>query len=150
MSGKILDHQRFYISVKGLVFYGDKFLILKRSTNSQGQSGFWEFPGGRLEFGENAKEGLKREIFEETGLQIDVAFPIGSWEIIKNDSSHILGLTFLARTDNYNVVLSEEHTQFQWINKEEISNYKVFPKMLEEVEEWNWFNINNELDIKKI
>ncbi len=33
---------------------------------------FWNVPGGGMQFGQNAKENLKREFYEETGLTIDV------------------------------------------------------------------------------
>ena len=55
---------RYFIAVKGLVFDGDKFLIIKRSAMARSENGFWELPGGRLEFGETPEIALHREIQE--------------------------------------------------------------------------------------
>ena len=58
----------FYrVSVKGLFVKNGKILLLKESKKLSGK---WELPGGGLNFGEEAHDGLKREIEEETGIKI--------------------------------------------------------------------------------
>jgi 8-oxo-dGTP diphosphatase len=58
----------FYpVSVKGLFVKDGKILILKESEE---MGGAWELPGGGLDFGEDIRAGLRREIEEETGLQV--------------------------------------------------------------------------------
>jgi 8-oxo-dGTP diphosphatase len=44
-------------------------LLTRRHQNSH-QGGFWEFPGGKLEAGEDLAAALRREIFEEIALEI--------------------------------------------------------------------------------
>lgn len=55
--------------VKCIIKYGDKYLILRRATNTPGE-GSWDLPGGHLEEGETPLEGIKREVFEETSLRL--------------------------------------------------------------------------------
>lgn len=141
MSGTQLTDKHFYVAVKALLFYNNKFLILKRSKKSNGEFGFWEFPGGRLEFFEDPMDGLKREIQEEAGVDIDIKFPLGVWDHKRNNDMHVIGITFLAKAISDEIVLSDEHLEYKWITKEEFADYKVFPKMLEEIDEWNWDNI---------
>ena len=46
-------------------------MLIKRTTEARGDYYHWEFPGGRLEFGESPMQALKREINEETGLEVE-------------------------------------------------------------------------------
>ena len=65
--------------VQAVVFVGGKILVLKKRDLRLKES-FWRLPKGKLEKGENAKEGLKREIKEETGLgKIEIARKVFSY-----------------------------------------------------------------------
>ena len=48
----------------------DKILIIKRSEREHHESGKWEFPGGKLDEGQDLNNALEREVLEETGLFI--------------------------------------------------------------------------------
>src|SRR5690625_6817538 len=53
----------------------NKFLICQRSKEMKLPLK-WEFPGGKIEEGEDKKECLKREVKEELGLNIEVLAPL--------------------------------------------------------------------------
>ncbi len=55
----------------GILFHDDQIFIQKRLENDI-WGGLWEFPGGRLEEGEQADEAMVREFLEETELQVEV------------------------------------------------------------------------------
>ncbi len=57
--------------VAGVIFRGEKLLLHQR-RKGDALEGTWEFPGGKVEEGEGPREALKREIREETGLEIEV------------------------------------------------------------------------------
>jgi 8-oxo-dGTP diphosphatase len=58
----------FYrLSIKGLYVQDRKVLLIKDGPNLSGQ---WELPGGGLDFGEDIRSGLEREIEEEMGLDV--------------------------------------------------------------------------------
>ena len=59
------------IVLTGILKDNDEFLVVKRSENDDLYPGAWEFPGGHLEKGETLKEGLKRELFEEIGFNLE-------------------------------------------------------------------------------
>ena len=59
----------------GLVFKDGKLLIAKRPENSH-LGGMWEFPGGKLEFGESYEICLKREIKEELGVKLKLVMSL--------------------------------------------------------------------------
>ena len=70
-----MENIRFHITVKGIVVYHQKVLLMKRVRPSTDGLGYWELPGGGLEYGETPNDALKRELKEETGLLIDVVKP---------------------------------------------------------------------------
>jgi 8-oxo-dGTP pyrophosphatase MutT (NUDIX family) len=55
----------------GLVYREGRYLIARRNPGVH-LAGFWEFPGGKCEPGETLEECLRRELFEELGIRIDV------------------------------------------------------------------------------
>jgi ADP-ribose pyrophosphatase YjhB (NUDIX family) len=62
--------ERPVVGVGAIVVSGGRVLIVKRRFEPL--AGRWSLPGGTLEVGETLEAGVAREIFEETGLRIDV------------------------------------------------------------------------------
>ncbi|RUA34959.1 MAG: NUDIX hydrolase [Bacteroidetes bacterium] len=80
------------VRVGGILIEDNKVLLLKH--DSVGKKDYlWSPPGGGMEFGENAEENLKREFFEETGLQIKVDELLFINEFI-NNKIHAIELFF--------------------------------------------------------
>jgi 8-oxo-dGTP diphosphatase len=67
--------QHKHVGVYALTINDDCVLLIKKARGPY--VGKWDLPGGGLEFGENALEGLSREVFEETGLTIQEKKLIG-------------------------------------------------------------------------
>lgn len=112
------------IVLTGILKDHDEFLIVKRNENDDLYPGAWEFPGGHLEFGETLKEGLKRELFEEIGFEGDFQ-PIIThyYDEVKTKNEelvHNLEIDFIINVykSNINVKLSNEHTDYKWVNKD--------------------------------
>ena len=80
-----MENIRFHITVKGIVVYHQKVLLMKRVRPSTDGLGYWELPGGGLEYGETPNDALKRELKEETGLLIDVVKPAYTFTKIRED-----------------------------------------------------------------
>lgn len=110
---------RFHITVKGICVYNGKTLIMKRVRPSTDGLGYWELPGGGLEHGETPHEALKRELREETGLKIKIIKPIYTFTAIREDYQTV-GIGFLAIPEDDHVHISEEHTDYKWVNEEEL------------------------------
>lgn len=110
---------RFHITVKGICVYNGKTLIMKRVRPSTDGLGYWELPGGGLEYGETPHEALKRELREETGLKIKIIKPIYTFTAIREDYQTV-GIGFLAIPEDDHVHISEEHTDYKWVNEEEL------------------------------
>jgi len=65
--------QRQVLLVKGVVEYRDKILLVKRKLEGFEEAhGKWEFPGGKIDIGEDPEDAVIREVKEETGYDVEV------------------------------------------------------------------------------
>jgi 8-oxo-dGTP diphosphatase len=114
--------KEFGIATKAIIKNKDnKFLVILKSDIEEINPNEIDLPGGRLKFGENFEDGLKRETMEELGITIEIMRLSRVWTLIKNDL-HLVGLTFLANYVSGDIKLSQEHINFQWISKKDILN----------------------------
>jgi len=112
------------IACKAIIVKNDKILLMRESAahDTNFKAGRYQFPGGRIEPGEAFQDGLKREIREETGLEIGIGEPlfVGEWfPVIKDVPQQIVGIFFLCNAEATAVKLSEEHDDYKWVNLEE-------------------------------
>ena len=113
------------IHVAAAVIYNElgQILIAKRPDDKH-QGGKWEFPGGKLDTGETAKQALKRELDEELGIQIIDSQPLISIQHDYGDKSVLL--------DVFSVTLfsgkayGKEGQLVQWVGVDELPQYN-FP-----------------------
>lgn len=75
-----------------VVIESDGKILLAKSKKPPVE-GMWILPGGGVEFGENAKDAAKREIKEETGLEIEVGDLITTYELIRENMNRIIFIT---------------------------------------------------------
>lgn len=111
------------IILTGIIKCNDDFLIVKRSSDDNFLPGVWEFPGGHLEDGEILLEGLKRELFEEVGIEFELSNSkiVNFYDQIKK-KKYKLEIDFLIELNNKNlkIKLSSEHEDYKWIKKDSI------------------------------
>lgn len=110
-----------------------KYLILFRSfqTDPKPDKEYWDIPGGRINIGFSLVENLKREVMEETGLEMnDQPKLIYAQDILKG--KHVVRLTYTGFGDG-EVKLSKEHSQYRWLTLKEIKNFNLMDSYLKEV-----------------
>lgn len=78
----------------------------------------WEFPGGKLESGEDGKEAIVREIKEELSAEIRVVEHLTTVEYQYTTFSIIL-IAYLCEVTSGNLMISE-HVAARWLSKEEL------------------------------
>lgn len=115
-------NNNFHVTVKGVLIKNDEILLVKRTTPSSDGFGYWELPGGGVDFGESPEQALIREFNEETGLQIEIQKPIYTFTTIR-ENYQTIGIGFLISCPNKNVVLSDEHTDYQYVNIQNIHQF---------------------------
>lgn len=114
---------------KAIVRKGDNYLIGLRSKNAKYFPLHWDFPGGRLEPGEDPFTGITREVKEETGLNIKPLKIIDVYEFDldgKGENTHRFTI-YSTKIISGDVKLSEEHVEQRWATKDEISKLKIEP-----------------------
>jgi len=108
------EHKLFRVNQSAILQNNDgETLILKGPD-------FWELPGGRLKEDESPFQGILREIREETGIEecnIDRVV-----HLRLSDSMNTYIVTFFCSTIEKDIMLSDKHTNFKWINRNTIND----------------------------
>ena len=105
------------ISTVGALIYNSAREVLMIRT--QKWSGLWGIPGGKIKYGESSVDALRREIKEETDLDIDdiqfvlVQDCIHSKEFYRE--AHFLLLNYTCQARGGTVKLNEEAEEFRWV-----------------------------------
>lgn len=128
---------QFYLAVKGIIRRPDgKILVLKRSATDDHLPEAWETVGGGMDREESPQDALAREIREETGLTASVSEPFHVFTFRKQTGEFKVGITFLCDTEDDTVTLSEEHSDYRWINPQEFADLPSVPSLYDEIAEY--------------
>ena len=100
--------QKIGMGVKSIIIKDNKYLDLIKPNGDS------DLPGGRVEPGENLKDSLRREILEETGLEVEIKEPVARWSFKKNSKLIVIGVTYLCEYLGGEVKLSDEHVGYCW------------------------------------
>ncbi|HSX58477.1 MAG TPA: NUDIX domain-containing protein [Candidatus Saccharimonadales bacterium] len=115
---------------KALIFNSQgKFLIIKRSSTAPANAQKWDLPGGEIEIGEDPEEATRREIKEETHLEVADLTPYDVESHINNRGEFWVSVAYKTTTKQELVKLSFEHDEFRWVTKEEFSGFDSTPKI---------------------
>lgn len=104
------------VSVAGVVVSDDgRALLIQRRDNHR-----WEPPGGVLELGESIDDGLRREVREETGLDVE---PVALTGVYKNMKRGIVALVFRCKAVGGQLNVSDETEAFRWASEAEVTEF---------------------------
>ena len=104
-----MPYQLFEVGQKTFIDRDGSLLIVFRADN-----GLFDFPGGRIDEGESdLVAALKREVREETALEIEVGGPFATW-LGRGDTVYLVGYRCCYVSGE--VTLSEEHGAYRWVD----------------------------------
>ncbi len=114
-----------------------KVLLTKRADN-----GLWCLPGGKMESGETIEECCRREVMEETGLEVRLKRLIGVYSnrdllVVYRDGNkaQIIVLSFEAEIIGGELGLSDETTAFGYFSMDEIQTMPMHGRHQQRVED---------------
>ena len=113
-------------AVGALILNPEGNIFLMKSHKWHGK---YVIPGGHIELGETIEEALKREVKEETNLDVyDIEFLIFQ-EFIYGKSfwkkDHFIFFDYLCRFDSSNAILNEEAEEYTWVSVDDALNLPV-------------------------
>lgn len=103
-----------------LISAAEQVLMLKRSDYVDKYAGQWDLPGGHIQVGENFNVGMKREVKEETGLDVGKCTFVS-----KIDNLHF----YCCSCPEKPIKLSHEHTHFRFFSKKDLDPNNKFERM---------------------
>ena len=136
-----------YLVVTGILDKDNKFLITKRANWEKAFPGRWSVPGGKMEALDyllrekdtphhwyNVFEDLlRREVKEETNLEIDNIGYVTSMVYIRPDNIPCIIVSLYADPKNQEIKLCPALTEYAWVDLEEAKKYDLIEGIYEEL-----------------
>jgi 8-oxo-dGTP diphosphatase len=131
-----------------IIHKNGKYLIVRRSPDKDVFPNRWHVPGGGLEMEDYintpkttpdawyyaVQNSLKREIKEETGLEVGKLNYLLDLVFIRPDGIPVVTLSYYCDWKSGDVKLNEENVDYKWVSFEEAKNYDLIEGILEEIE----------------
>ena len=123
----IIDHKNLKIVVSIALINNENEVLLSKRPEKKHLSGFWEFPGGKVEEGETPQKALVREVKEELNIDINdkCIAPLSFSEFDYNNFQLLLLLYICRRWDG--VPMSMENNKLEWVKPNMLRDYKMPP-----------------------
>ncbi|MBO0782684.1 MAG: NUDIX domain-containing protein [Ktedonobacteraceae bacterium] len=95
----IPGHDYIGVGIGAMVFNRDgRVFLAQRGAKAWNERGTWEFPGGKVSFGETLARAITREFQEEYGMRIEIIELLGVTDhILVEEQQHWISPTFIAR-----------------------------------------------------
>ncbi|MDA1311937.1 MAG: NUDIX hydrolase [Acidobacteria bacterium] len=111
------------IGVGAVILENDAVLLVRRGNEPL--KGIWSIPGGALELGENLIDGVRREVREETGLEIDVGEIVEIFERITRDDRgeiryHYVLADYICRPIGGTLAAADDAAEVRWFTPSEL------------------------------
>lgn len=135
-----MDKKTIFV-FKGIIFDNQKRVLIdnRKEKILDDADGKWEVPGGKIEFGETPEEAVKREVFEETGYNVNVKkiVPFSNVAIWDYPEFKQHTVVFYYECE----LLNSEHknqnddkiNNYKWIDVGDLSKYNFLPGNIEAI-----------------
>ncbi|HEX3879851.1 MAG TPA: NUDIX hydrolase [Bryobacteraceae bacterium] len=136
-----LDDRRYprrpMLGVGALIFDGQRILMAQRGK--QPLMGWWSLPGGALETGELLADAVKREVREETGLEIEPVELFEIFERIMRDETgvaeyHYVLIDYICRISGGVLQAGDDVCRVEWVERADLPKLQITEGTLSVIE----------------
>lgn len=116
---------QFTIGAFGIIFDEQKRVLLVHRRDYD----LWNLPGGTLEDFESPANAVKREVREETGLEIEVSKLLG---VYNKENKNDMAFSFLCKVVSGEITLNDEADKIEYFDVNKLPSNTV-PKQVERI-----------------
>jgi 8-oxo-dGTP diphosphatase len=128
-----MTEPRPVVAVGGIVIHDGGLLMIRRGKEPN--LGLWSVPGGRVEPGEYLADACRREVREETGIEVEVGELAGIFEV--TGRPHYVILDFLASPiGSTEPVAADDAAAARWVPLGEVAALDCTPRFVELLTAW--------------
>ncbi len=107
-----------------MIVHRDRVLLVRRATEPL--KGEWSVPGGMLELGEKLRDGVRREVLEETGLKVEPDDVLDVFDSIFRDEHgrtqyHYVLIDYLCRLVSGEAKAGSDVSEVRWVQEDELA-----------------------------
>jgi len=116
------------LGVGALIIENGRILLVERGNAPL--MGFWSLPGGGVETGERLEQAVKREVREETGLDIEVLDLLEIFERIMPDTEgfieyHYVLIDYVCKPTGGELCAATDASRCEWFREDELASLKI-------------------------
>jgi mutator protein MutT len=107
-----------------------ELLLVRRGAGAS--AGKWAVPGGKVELGETLVEAARREVLEETGLDVEIGRPVWVGESIgpgEPPAWHFTLVDFVGRMVGGRLRAGDDAAEARWVDLDQVGSFDVVPTM---------------------
>jgi len=131
-----MNNQRIRNRAAAVIVEDEKILLVQHHKYDRQ---YWLLPGGGVEFGETLADAVRREVWEETGLETAINDLIFVSESIPPDGHrHVINYYFSVAITGGELKLGDDPylCDVQWHRLDDLPHLIVFPNVVRELQEW--------------
>ena len=132
MNASVEESRRYptrpYLGVGALIFEDKNVLLVERAKEPL--KGYWSLPGGILETGETLAAGIRREVMEETGLDVEPLDMFEIFERIMPDAEgraeyHYVLIDYICRPTGGRAAPASDVSRLAWVSQQNLREYRL-------------------------
>ena len=134
----INDKGFFHVVVEAIIEKDGKILITQRSLDRDHAPGEWETLTGRVGQGETLEEAVKREVKEETQLDVEIIAPFNTFHFYRGkEKEEHQGISFWCRWKKGEVILdTKEQIAYKWVTPIEALQYLKRESIIKSIQQF--------------
>lgn len=106
------------VSIDSVIVKGNKVLLIQRGVEPH--KGFWGIPGGYVGWDESAEDTVKREVKEETNLDVTEVKLVGVYSSPSRHPKQVINIVYLVQVKNGGLKHGDDALDAKWVSFDEL------------------------------